>query len=209
MRGTAAQLVLVLLRCRHYYLKVSHLKQCRMKVWCLRVYCVGEKGTCDSACRPFNMLREKRVQYDIARACMPWRSAIMLLTPCLNGNRTCPRREDNIYWYLSGRLSWRVWVLQQLLHFNEQTSFNVYPLFVPHASYNSASTKARTIEDRGSSLAPGARNNRLYRTCCVLLVRCHRASFFQPVYLDKLPSEPFKMDEPAPLIEDRYVCIFV
>ena len=28
-------------------------------------------------------------------------------------------------------------------------------------------------------------------------------SFFQPVYLDKIPSEPFKMDEPAPLIEDR------
>lgn len=28
-------------------------------------------------------------------------------------------------------------------------------------------------------------------------------SFFQPVYLDKIPSEPFKMDEPAPLVEDR------
>eukprot|EP00752_Nemacystus_decipiens_P004264 g3895.t1 len=27
-------------------------------------------------------------------------------------------------------------------------------------------------------------------------------SFFQPVYLDKVPSEAFKMDEPAPLVED-------
>ncbi|CAM9715574.1 unnamed protein product, partial [Sphacelaria rigidula] len=27
-------------------------------------------------------------------------------------------------------------------------------------------------------------------------------SFFQPVYLDKVPAQPFKMDEPAPLIED-------
>lgn len=29
-------------------------------------------------------------------------------------------------------------------------------------------------------------------------------SFFQPVHLDKIPSEPFRMDEPAPLVEDRY-----
>lgn len=29
-------------------------------------------------------------------------------------------------------------------------------------------------------------------------------SFFQPVYLDKIPSKPFKMDDPAPLVEDRY-----
>ncbi|CBJ32264.1 similar to WD repeat domain 36 [Ectocarpus siliculosus] len=27
-------------------------------------------------------------------------------------------------------------------------------------------------------------------------------SFFQPVYLDKIPTVPFKMDEPAPLVED-------
>ena len=31
-------------------------------------------------------------------------------------------------------------------------------------------------------------------------------SFFQPVYLDKIPSKPFKMDDPAPLVEDRYDC---
>ena len=35
------------------------------------------------------------------------------------------------------------------------------------------------------------------------LRRSHAFSFFQPVYLDKVPSEPFKMDEPAPLVEDR------
>lgn len=41
------------------------------------------------------------------------------------------------------------------------------------------------------------------RCCCVAPCGFVFPSFFQPVYLDKVPPEPFKMDEPAPLIEDR------